>query len=82
MKRNGNVWSVGCNKYGQLGDGSTSDRLEFVLSYSGSAKAVAVGIGHSMVLDKDGSVWATGQNIYGQLGDGSSTGKSVFVKVF
>ena len=41
-------------------------------------KAIAAGVGHSMVLKRDGKVWATGSNNYGQLGDGSTTDKNTF----
>ena len=67
--------------YGQLGDGSDTDRESFVLVVSKRAKAVAAGGVHSMVLKLNGSVWATGYNLYGQLGDGSKGGRSIFLQV-
>ena len=81
IKEDGSVWATGCNKYGQLGDGSKAERLIYVQVLKSAAKAVVAGNRHSMVLKQDGSVWATGDNLYGQLGDGSTTSTSKFVQV-
>ena len=81
LTREGRVWVMGWNKYGQLGDGSTSDRTRFFSTFPIGAKAVAAGDIHSMVLNHDGSIWATGRNYNGQLGDGTKADRSSFVKV-
>ena len=74
VKKDGSVWTTGRNACGQLGDGSTTDRINYVEVVSSGAKTVAAGSRHSMMLKQDGSVWATGSNLYSQLGD-SSVGK-------
>ena len=76
LKQDSSVWSVGFNKHGQLGDGSTRNSFGFVSAVKAGAKAVAAGSDHSMILKHDGSVWATGQNEYGQLGYGSKPDRS------
>ena len=65
----GSVWGAGWNEYGQLGDGTKEDRVQYKRLIDGGVTAVAAGSRHSMMLKQDGSVWATGYNLYGQLGD-------------
>ena len=83
LSREGRVWAMGWNNYGQLGDGFTFDRPRFVPAIAFGTKALAVSAGdlHSVVLKQDGSVWATGRNFNGQLGDGSNTDRHGFVQV-
>ena len=68
----GTVRSWGLNTGGQLGDGTTTDRLSpaAVLGLNGVV-AIAGGESHSLALKSDGSVWAWGMNNVGQLGDGT-----------
>ena len=81
LKDDGSVWATGWNQNGQLGDGSTTDRIIYVEVVSSGAKSIAAGKRHSMMLGKDGSVWATGYNEFGQLGTGSTMQSRVFVQV-
>ena len=81
VKQDGSVWATGWNKYGQLGDGSTTDRTIYVEVVSGGAIAIAAGTRHTMMLKEDDSVWITGHNEYGQLGTGQTTNSHVFVQV-
>ena len=84
LKKDGSVWATGDNKYGRLGDGTTTQRLSFVKVVPRGVTAIAAGgtwEGYSMVLQQDGSVWATGRNNGGQLGDGTTTDRLSFVKV-
>jgi alpha-tubulin suppressor-like RCC1 family protein len=66
---NGNVWAWGYNGFGQLGDGTTSNR-PFPASVSGLSGVIAIAAGgsHSLALTSDGKVWAWGYNGFGQLG--------------
>eukprot|EP01046_Picozoa_sp_COSAG06_P042740 COSAG06_NODE_5489_length_3446_cov_2.584105_1_plen_858_part_00 len=72
----GRVLAFGRNDYGQLGDGSTTDRhshVEIASSLGGDNAQVAAGGNHSLILKTDGRVLAFGRNDCGQLGDGSTT---------
>ena len=81
LKEDGSVWATGCNEYGQLGDGSIVDRMNYTQVVSSGVKSIAAGRRHSMILKQDGSVWATGNNLYGQIGAGPATHSNVFVQV-
>jgi alpha-tubulin suppressor-like RCC1 family protein len=73
-KPDGTVWAWGANSYGQLGDGTTTQRREPTLAPTlTGVTAIASGYYHSLALRSDGTVWAWGRNSYGQLGDGTST---------
>lgn len=66
-------WAWGDNVYGQLGDGTTSDRGTPVqVSGLTSVAAIAAGNLHSLAVKDDGSVWTWGYNAYGQLGVGQT----------
>jgi alpha-tubulin suppressor-like RCC1 family protein/outer membrane protein OmpA-like peptidoglycan-associated protein len=78
----GNLWTWGCNSYGQLGDGTTKNRYIPVLIMEGKKfMAIAAGESHSLAIDTDGTLWAVGDNRKGQLGDGTTIGKNYMVKV-
>lgn len=65
------LFAWGQNSYGQLGDGSQTQRTSPV-AMTGllSPIALASGSGHSLALQSDGTVWAWGRNSSGQLGSG------------
>lgn len=72
VKQDSTVACWGDDRAGQLGDGTTSDRLTAtrVIHLSG-AIALAAGAAHSCALTQDGAVACWGDNNQGQLGDGS-----------
>lgn len=80
LDSNGQVWSWGDGKSGQLGLGITDDNLIDDTNYtspqkiSGLANVVAISRGgaHALLLTSDGTVLAFGNNRFGQLGDGSN----------
>src|SRR6056300_1149718 len=72
----GSLHGLGLNSQGQLGDGTTTNRLSPVLINGGSlsgknVSSVACGYYHTMVIATDGSLHGFGYNVYGQLGDGA-----------
>jgi hypothetical protein len=69
----GSLWAMGENEYGELGDGTTTQRAAPELILPGGVQAVAAGDFHSLIVKTDGSLWAMGMNSYGQLGDGTTT---------
>ena len=88
LKNDGTVWAWGYNDNGQLGDGTTTNRLVPVqvkgaggTGYLTGVKAIAAGNSHSLALKTDGTVWAWGNNNRGQIGDGTLTDQSVPVQV-
>ncbi|MDQ8734335.1 fibronectin type III domain-containing protein [Paenibacillus sp. LHD-38] len=69
VKSDGTVWAWGRNIYGELGDGSRTDRNTPVqVQGLGSVVDVAAGHLHSLALKSDGTVWAWGINESGQNG--------------
>ncbi len=80
LKGDGTVWAWGYNYYGQLGDGTATDRHTpvQVKGYAGwgvltGITAVASASTHNIALTSDGTVYAWGLNNDGQLGDGTTT---------
>ncbi|WP_291401961.1 T9SS type A sorting domain-containing protein [Daejeonella sp.] len=73
IHQDGSLWSWGYNRYGQLGDGTTSPRTTPArIGNANDWKTIAAGYLHSVAIKSDGSLWTWGANGYGQLGDGSA----------
>ena len=88
LKSDGTVLAVGYNEYGQLGDGTTTDRSNPVQvtnadgSVFNGVAGISVGNYHTVFLKSDGTVWAVGgNNVHGALGDGTTTNRSNPVQV-
>ena len=73
----------GDNSYGQLGDGTTTDRTSpvNVNGLASGVKQIVTGYSHSCALLNDETVRCWGGNISGSLGDGSFTNSSIPVTV-
>lgn len=80
LKGDGTLWAWGENAYGQLGDGSTTDRTTPVQVLTGVV-AVSAGQWHTLALKTDGTLWAWGRNANGQLGDGTTSDRATPVPV-
>lgn len=75
VTRAGELLAWGYNFDGQLGNGTTTNRLtpaRVILPGGVKAAAVAAGSNHSLAVTTTGKVFAWGSNEYGQLGDGTT----------
>ena len=68
----GQLWAWGFNGYGQLGDGTTTNRTSPVrIGEEHNWASVAAGGLHTVAVTTDGRLWAWGNNHNGQLGNGT-----------
>ncbi|XMB72031.1 leucine-rich repeat protein [Mycoplasmatota bacterium WC30] len=74
----GRIFTWGDNGYGQLGDGTTINKLvpteitsEFTLNESETIIDISLGDSHSSALTSEGRMYTWGNNNDGQLGDGT-----------
>ena len=82
VRADGTLWAWGDNDYGQLGDGTTNDRLLPVrIGADSTWIAASAGYWHSIGLKADGTLWAWGRNDSGQVGDGSTNNRLSPVQV-
>jgi len=80
----GQVWTWGGNRYGQLGDNTTTTRFaphQVELAGSAGVASIAVGQDHVLVLTHHGDIYAWGRNHHGQLGDGTTIDRATPVHV-
>lgn len=82
IKTDGSLWAMGFNGYGQLGDGSTTQRTTPV-QVPGLSNIADVSAGQyfTVFMKNDGSLWGMGQNNSGQLNDGTTTDRSTPVPI-
>jgi hypothetical protein len=79
---NGTVKCWGSNSYGELGDGTTTERHAPVLvSGVQNATSLTVGTYHGCAGIADGTVRCWGRNHLGQLGDGTTVNRTAAVNV-
>jgi alpha-tubulin suppressor-like RCC1 family protein len=74
LREGGTVRCWGMGLYGQLGDGTETNRntpLEVDVLGITDAVAITAGAYHNCALRADGTVWCWGRNIEGQVGDGT-----------
>jgi YD repeat-containing protein len=78
IKTDGTLWTWGYNGYGQLGDGTATDRSSPGTTAGGGTnwKQVACGRQQIAAIKTDGTLWSWGYNGNGQLGDGTTSHRS------
>ena len=76
LRSNGEVWTWGANNYGQLGDGTHTDRATPARNLAGYGMTQVSAGGFYALARRPGSVWAWGANYGGQLGNGSTVADS------
>lgn len=82
IRTNGTLWGSGQNTYGQIGDGTTSDRFNAVQIGTGTNWAmVSSGSFYSLAIKTDGTLWAWGSNLSGSLGDGTVIDKTSPIQI-
>jgi alpha-tubulin suppressor-like RCC1 family protein len=73
LKNDGTLWSWGNNDSGELGDGTTVDKLVPAQIGAGASwKAISAGYSMNLALKSDGTMWVWGNNYYGQIAGGSN----------
>ena len=78
----GKLYAWGRNSYGQLGDGTTTNKLSMIQIIEDTKFVeVSAGIQHVLAIDEEGNLWAWGVNNNGQLGDGTTNNTTTPIKV-
>ena len=78
----GQLWAWGRNFQGQIGDGTTDDRLTPVpIKPDTTIKQISAGSDHSLAIDSSGNLWAWGRNFEGQLGNGTTYARHLPVHI-
>lgn len=82
LKADGAVWAWERNNFGQIGDGTTTDRPAPVQVLGiGDVTDIAAGSYLMLAIKSDNTVWSWGLNNFGQLGDGTTASRSVPAQV-
>ena len=78
IKGDGTLWLWGRNNFGQLGDGTTTNRSSPVTTAGGGTnwKQAVCGEECGVAIKTDGTLWTWGRNQAGQLGTGNTTDRS------
>jgi alpha-tubulin suppressor-like RCC1 family protein len=83
LRTDGSLWCWGQNDFGEVGDGTTTQRMSpvQVASLGQSVAEVSAGVYFTCARKIDGTLWCWGTNGNGRLGDGSGADQSTPVQV-
>ena len=83
IKTDGTLWTWGANWFGQLGNGTTSNRSSPNSTVGGGTdwSSVSCGAYHISATKTDGKIYTVGRNNWGQLGNGTTINRSSPVTV-
>lgn len=82
ISESGELFAIGDNTYGQIGDGTNAAKSSLTLVGSQYRwKAVSAGFGFSVAITEDGDLYSWGRNHQGQLGNGTTTNSNSPSKV-
>lgn len=81
LKSDNSLWVWGRNDYGQLGDGSTSNRYNPTRLGTETYSYITAGNQYHNAIRTDGTLWSWGRNESGQLGIGNIIHRSSPVQV-
>lgn len=82
LTSDGSAWCWGDNAFGQLGDGSLTDRSAPVAVTTAERFArIVAGHAHTCALTSGGAAWCWGENQRGELGDGTTQRRLTPVQV-
>lgn len=80
IHKDNSLWGVGENLYGQIGDGTKTDRSEHV-SIMEDVESVVNSYDRTYAIKKNGELWGWGKNYDGYLGDGTQENRLSPVKI-
>ena len=80
LKSNGDLYAWGNNYAGQVGDGTTEEKVEPV-KVAERIKGVSCGDGYTLAIRNDGVLLAWGLNGAGQLGDGTRINRTTPIEI-
>lgn len=79
IKSDGTLWARGFNGGGQLGDGTTRNRLSpLQIDTDNNWELITGSLYHSTGIHTNGELCATGVNNYGSLANGTTTNSNVY----
>ena len=82
LDNDNNLWAWGDNEYGQLGDGTTTNKTSPTKIETGiTFVQLSAGYTHSAGIDNEGKLWTWGHNYLGQLGNGTTTQRTKPIKI-
>ena len=72
ITNDGVLWGWGDNRFGNLGDGTTTPS-RIPVRIMDNVASVSAGSNHTIAITNDGALWGWGHNNFGQLGLGTTT---------